>query len=325
MHLFADFDEALVRQCVDEFSAATGIKNVFSISCLDRSANFSDERFVFVLARPDGSPLVLKLDTAEGTTRLTKEYGIIEKLRSHFDAQSKVALVEPVYLSPTGRFHVTEFLEGKTAKQIVYSPQDLLQAGQVFRRGGEWLNHLHNSDPPAVKTAWFNWMLEEIESLVHTSQPQACARQLGGFVAKLAKDCQRLSGAPCIATFSHGDFHGGNLVLGRGVSYGLDFTEASTKLAIYDIVDFLKMDAFLPAEPSEIGASGIRNRSTEMFFKKYRHNVNFDLLTCAMRGRLLIDWVKISREAFARSEFLRKKFRHLDHRLSTAFAQPLDT
>ncbi|MBQ4827611.1 hypothetical protein J4729_24230, partial [Leisingera sp. HS039] len=163
MLLFADFDETLVRNCIDEFSAATGIRDAFSISCLDRSATFGSERMVFTLVRSKGNPLVLKLDLAEGTKRLTKEYQVIEKLSSHFESGSQAALVKPVYLSPTGRFHVTKLLEGKTAKEMMYSPQDLRQAGQVYRRGGEWLNHLHQFEPVKEEKAWFNWMLEEVE------------------------------------------------------------------------------------------------------------------------------------------------------------------
>jgi Ser/Thr protein kinase RdoA (MazF antagonist) len=38
--------------------------------------------------------------------------------------------------------------------------------------------------------------------------------------------------------WSHGDFHSENMMLGPGITYAFDLTEARMKLAIYDIVTF---------------------------------------------------------------------------------------
>ncbi|UWQ81184.1 aminoglycoside phosphotransferase family protein [Leisingera sp. S132] len=324
MLAFADFDENLVRSCVDEFAEATGTNDEFFISCLYRSADFGNERMVFTLVRPSGTPLVLKLDTAENATRLIKEFRVLKELGPHFAKEPRVSLVQPVYLSERGHFHVTGFLEGKTAKAKIYSGCDDLQAGQVYRRCGEWLNHLHACKPPQRRKVHLNWMLEEIETLAQAGSTQASPARVSAYLEKLRQDIQALAESFCREVFSHGDFHGGNLILGQGTSHGLDFTEACTKLAVYDIVDMLKMDIFHPANHEDVGPDGIRRQSRDMFFRKYNMEIISPLLTCCMRGRLLIDYVKITDEAFGRSSFLRKKSGLLETRLSRAFSQPLD-
>lgn len=324
MLTFADFDGDLVHACVDEFSAAAGIDDVFHVSCLYRSADFGNERMVFTLVRQNGAPLVLKLDTAENTRRLTKEFRILEKLTPYFEPEPQVAVVAPLYLSPGGHFHVTRFENGTTAKQKVYSDCDALQAGQVYRRSGAWLNHLHGFEAPQLARAHLDWMLEEIDTRARASCPQAAPATLSAYLRLLEQDVEALARTSCTAVFSHGDFHGGNLILGRGVTHGLDFTETCTKLAVYDIVDLLKMDVFRPAEPDGIGAGGIRHHALDMFFRKYALELSRPLLACCLRGRLLIEYAKVTRDAYERSCFQRRKLSALETRLAAAFAQPLD-
>lgn len=320
---FAQFNEELVLNCIDEFSGPLGRNGPFAITCLDQSADFPTQRMVFLLTQEDRPTLVLKLDSAPNSTRLTKEFHVLEDLQKDFAESDRLSVIAPLYLAPQGHFHLTEHASGKTAKQKIYADPPPAQAGQTYRRGGEWLHRLHGTQPLDKETLWLNWMLEEIENQRNLDSPQADGMTLDRYVTAMHKDLSRFQDRQDTQVFSHGDFHGGNIILAQGKTFGLDFTEANRKLAVYDIVDYLKMDVFAHSREDQVGPDGILLNSRAMFLKTYRHSIDPELLTYCLRGRLLIDWVKISEDKYQRSAFLRKKFSCLLERLERAFAQPL--
>ncbi|OUS37571.1 hypothetical protein A9Q94_05735 [Rhodobacterales bacterium 56_14_T64] len=162
-------------------------------------------------------------------------------------------------------------------------------------------------------------MFEEIEEILSNALPQAAASEYHPFLDQMLKDSALFANSEDTLVFSHGDFHGDNLILGPGVTYGLDFTEASEKLAVYDIVDFMKADIFRDGPVDEVDRSGILQHNKDMFFRKYRHPINREILDFCIRGRLLIDWIGISKEAHSKSRFQRTKFSRLADRLTLAF------
>lgn len=53
----------------------------------------------------------LKLDhNGANDNRLTKEFGELRALKTHFESYDKLGLITPVYLSPSGASHITEYL-----------------------------------------------------------------------------------------------------------------------------------------------------------------------------------------------------------------------
>jgi len=120
---------------------------------------------------------------------------------------------------------------------------------------------------------------------------------------------------------SHGDFHSENLMLGPGMTYGFDFTEARRKMAVYDIVDFLKCDIYRDTPEAEVDSAGITKTHREMFFKGYKHRINKEVLDVSLRGRMLIDWVNITRDGHYASRAQRIQFRRMKPRLEIAFAK----
>jgi hypothetical protein len=110
------------------------------------------------------------------------------------------------------------------------------------------------------------------------------------------------------------------MMLGSGITYAFDLTEARMKLAIYDIVDFLKVDIYRDGTGEMIDRSGIIASHREMFFRGYKHSVQPELFDVAMRGRLLIDWASITQQAyFEDRDGQRKQFARLKERLDIAF------
>lgn len=320
---FAQFDEDLVQTFIAEYAAFGDNHAPFAVTCLDQSKDFPTERMVFILSQDDHPSLVLKIDLAPKPTRLIKEFRTLERLHPLFASDTRVAVIKPVYLSPQGHFHITQYTDGKTAKQKIYAKPDLQAAGQIYRRGGEWLHQLHATEPLEQADIFLHWMFEEIEARRSYAKPQAESVVLDRYITVMQADLVRFNKRQAYKAFSHGDFHGGNLILPQRKSYGLDFTEAEMKLSVYDAVDFLKMDMFAPASENEIGPDGLRKQIRSMFFKTYRHPIDPELLNYCLRGRLLIEWVKVGREIHQRSAFQRSKFSCLQQRLSLAFSQPL--
>ena len=136
-------------------------------------------------------------------------------------------MVEPVYLSSSGQFFVTAYIDRKTATEIIYKTLPDNQAGQAYRRAGEWLNALHKFNDPVKKRFWYQWIFENIEDILSTSVPQAQETEYQPFLEQMRRDAEKLDGVHELKVFAHGDFHGRNLILGSGVTYGLDFTEVT--------------------------------------------------------------------------------------------------
>ncbi len=228
-------------------------------------------------------------------------------------------MITPLYLSPDKCFFVTEYIERPTAMQVVRESDNLARIAQVYRRGGAWLHALHSCGPQREAQFWPNWMVESVEEKIALG-PLARAAQYEPFLARFKAECATLTRAPQRAGFSHGDFHSRNLLLGRGLCYGLDFTEVTDKLLVYDCVDFLKMDVHLDLPKADIDRSGISAHHRDMFFRRYRHQINPEVFECAMRGRLLIDWLAITPKRYKKTDFQRTKFDRLADRLEIAFS-----
>jgi thiamine kinase-like enzyme len=160
-------------------------------------------------------------------------------------------------------------------------------------------------------------MFEMIATLVHDT-PKAAASTYSPMINMLRRQGESLTRRHDTCGFTHGDFHGRNLLLGKGATYGIDFTEATEKLLVYDIVDFLKMDIFRPATPDALDRSGILRANKEMFLRQYSHPLDIDILDFCIRARLLIDWLSITQSKYDSSSFQRRKFYLLHDRLKQA-------
>ncbi len=317
-----DYDRRRVDRHVKEFVAAMYSGQDYLFTCTYRSNAFADERQIFVL-EVAGKKFALKLDTQSAATkRLEQEFSILTSLRTHFQGHDTLDVIAPVYLSKEKTFFITEFVDRKTATAAIYEQPMENRVRQVYRRAGLWLHELYAFSDIVDERFWFQWMFENLDKLTGTAgpmEPHAEIAEYGPMIDQLMRDADKLDGVRDIKVFSHGDFHGRNLILGAGVTYGLDFTEVGEKLAVYDIVDFLKADVFRDADQQDVDRSGITRANKEMFLRLYRHPVNIDVLDFCMRARLLIDWLSISAERFARTNFQRTKFGHLRRRLLFAF------
>jgi hypothetical protein len=120
---------------------------------------------------------------------------------------------------------------------------------------------------------------------------------------------------------SHGNFHSENMMLGPGMTYGFDFAEARAKIAVYDVVDFLKCDIYRDTPVDQIDEAGITKTHRDMFFKGYKHKIDKDVLNVSLRGRMLLDWVSITRDSHAKIRTDRILYRKLKPRLDIAFSK----
>ncbi|MFA3919593.1 phosphotransferase [Ruegeria hyattellae] len=322
MLTLSQHETQLASTYVDEFARAClgGASPTFD--CIYRSSNFPQTRLVMRVSTADES-YALKIDSESPLTgRLKAEFGVLQDLHTYFQGNETSQVVRPVYYSPGHAFFVTVFIDRPTAVDLIYDSPDDGKVAQVYRRAGSWLHDLHRFRTPTHIPFWPQWMMESTRELAKTARPDI-AQDCRMMMNIMRADAGRLRSQPDLRVFSHGDFHGLNLILGQGTVFGLDFTEVIEKLAVYDIVDFLKADVFRDDTGQDLDRSGILRKNKEMFFRLYRHPIDMDILDFCIRGRLLKDWLEISGEDYNPTEFEAQKSRHLQHRLRRALTEPV--
>ncbi|WP_281984641.1 aminoglycoside phosphotransferase family protein [Thalassorhabdomicrobium marinisediminis] len=313
--------DSRVNAMIREFAAHRGFAGMPEHRLIYRSYDFPATRQVWQVAL--GSEVfALKLDHDAGPEgRLAKEYAELQNLSAHFAKYDKLGIAMPVYLSPGGTFCVTEFLDHRTAGERLQAVDNAQTRRQVFRRAGLWLHAMHEYKPQKRKEWWGNWMLKELDEIVERGEMQAPASEVAHMRAILHEQVRKVNRTKDTHATSHGDFHSENIMLGPGMTYGFDFTEARAKMAVYDVVDFLKCDIYRETPVTEIDSAGITKTHREMFFKGYKHKLNRDVLDVSLRGRLLIDWASITRQNHVKLRVDRILYRKLKPRLDIAFAK----
>jgi thiamine kinase-like enzyme len=261
----------------------------------------------------------LKIDTlSPASGRLQREFELLTELSQQFLQFETSRVVHPYYLSPGGMFFVSEFIDRPTAVDVIHNSKDDDQVARIYRRAGAWLHDLHSCRPATEYAFRPRWMTDAINELLQSVPPHI--RATGGHMAEiLEKSALHLKGIPDTRVFSHGDFHGQNLIVGKGEMIGLDFTEMREKLAVYDIVDFLKSDIFRDAKPSDVDRSGILKLNKDMFFRRYRHPIHMGILDFCIRGRLLKDWLASWHVDHRCSPYEEDRRQRLGDRLQIAF------
>lgn len=313
--------DSRVNAMIREFAAARRFTGAPEHRLIYKSYEFPNTRQVWQVILGDDA-FALKLDhDAESDGRLSKEFGELQALSAHFAKYDKLGIATPVYLSPSGTFCVTEFLDYKTAGERLQSVEKDQTRRQVFRRAGLWLHAMHEYKPQKRKEWWGNWMIKELDEIVERGQMQAPADDVAYMRAMLHEQVRRVNRTRDTHATSHGDFHGENIMLGPGMTYGFDFTEARAKMAVYDVVDFLKVDIYRETPADQVDDAGITKVHREMFFKGYGHKINKDVLDVSLRGRLLIDWASITRENHVNQRVDRILYRKLKPRLDIAFVK----
>ena len=318
MLTLSEKERCLASELVEEFCQRGGVEEIGNFTCVYRSHDFPDSRLV-LRVETEARDYALKLDTESPETgRLRNEFELLGELSNYFEENKSSRIVRPIYFSPTQTFLVTEFIDRPTAVDLIYNSKNDDQVAQIFRRAGSWLNDLHGFRASVNYAFRPRWMTESIRDL-SKSVPDSIARNSQIMVNTMNAEAARLRGIPDIRVFSHGDFHGLNLIVGQGKTIGLDFTEAREKLAVYDIVDFLKADIFRDGPASDVDRSGILRRNKEMFLRLYRHPINIDILDFCIRGRLLKDWLRLCQPDHTCSDFEKHMRARLELRLKQAF------
>lgn len=311
-------EKQFTSDCVAEFLSYVNTDATGQVECIYRSHAFPNSRLVLKV-QTEPATYALKIDTeSPDTGRLRDEFDLLTKLNIHFEDNPTTQVIRPVYLSDTNSFFVTEFIDRPTAVDLIYNSTDDDQVAQVFRRAGSWLNDLHSRQLPVSYAFRPKWMTDSISDLLD-AVPYEISDQSRRWVNIMFAEAARLKGVEDIRVFSHGDFHGQNLIIGQGKTIGLDFTEAREKLAVYDIVDFLKADIFREGGASDVDRSGILKKNKDMFFRRYKHPLNTEILDFCIRGRLLKDWLFLHQRRHDCSEFEEHKRERLGIRLRQVF------
>ena len=314
-----DPNYAVLKEIVKEFTDHLGFHDEPHVSRIFTSPVLPEERQVLQVTCGEDS-YALKIDfTSDVSARLQREYEGLTTLNAHFQSYDKLATATPVYLSPSGIFFAMNFVNFRTAGQRLKESQQLQTTKQVYRRAGLWLTAMHEFKPQKRSPFYGEWMFEEVDARVEDGTMQADFDDVSRMRDMLVGQIAEVQLTKDTRVWSHGDFHSENIMLGPGLTLAFDLTEARMKLALYDIVDFLKVDIFRQMPKEDIDTSGIIKSHREMFFRGYKHEVNPRLFEVAMRGRLLIDWVSISKKDHAKKESAKIRFARLKDRLDIAF------
>lgn len=320
MFAASDPHAPMLNDIVREFSTHMNFGGTPQVSRVFTSPVAPDERQVIKVILGDQT-YALKVDTTSPQTgRLQDEFKGLQDLRAHFANYEKIATATPLYLSPKGQFFAMDYLNHKTAGQRLQGREQDQTARQVFRRAGLWLSAMHEFKEQKKGQFHGRWMLVEIDDLLKAGKMQADEHEVRRMRQLLSDAVEKTGNTKDIRAWCHGDFHSENIMMGPGITTAFDLTEARMKMALYDAVDFLKVDVFRPFHLGDVDRSGLITAHREMFFKGYKHRIKQHLFEIAMRGRLLIDWAAITREAYANSEIDRKRFDRIKPRLDIAFS-----
>lgn len=319
LNLF-NVDYIRVNKMINEFVSNVELTGDTNFECIFSSAKFKHERQVFKVAVGD-SFFALKVDySGANSGRLSSEFGVLIDLYEHFSKYEKQTIPKPIYMSENGQFFVVEFVDHPTAKEALTKAQNPKSVGQFYRRAGGWLHALHESKQITQSKIYPNWMFKSLDVSIEIG-PHAPAEKYQPMIDKLRVEAEKFKERRDTRVFSHGDFHAGNLIMGRGVTYGFDFTEVAEKLAIYDIVDFLKIDVLRTGVLDDVDRSGVTQQCKSMFLKLYRHPIDLELLDFCLRGRILKDWIFITGDRYHNSKYQRNKYACLEERLEIAFCR----
>jgi len=314
-----DQNKQLHDAAVREFAEYMGFTGNPESVCIFTSPVVPKERQVLSVLLGD-KHYALKIDsTSAETGRLEKEFTDLTAINKHFDSYEKLGAAKPIYLSPSHTFFAMDYLDHLTAGKRLRHSQNDQTTRQVYRRVGLWLTALHDFKPQKRSKFFGRWMPQEIDHWCELDTMNADPNKVARMRAMLIDQIEEVQHTKDIRVWSHGDFHSENIMLGPGMTYAFDLTEARMKLAIYDIVDFLKVDIHRKAAPEDIDASGLISAHREMFFRGYKHKVKPKLFDVAMRGRLLIDWVAMSQQQCSAKASSQSRFANLENRLNIAF------
>lgn len=323
---FLDFDPTLADACAAEFLAAPEGRALFpeppatrpAFLRIDNSSGGALPRFVLKMDI-GGRLFVLKLNReAAEDGRLAREFDGLLRLEAALADRPDLGVVHPIYLSPGGGFMVTDFNDEDTAWTRLTSGAD---PAPVYTLAGRWLAALHGQAPADEAPFWPKWIFTKLDAVQASGVPQARPQVFRPMLRALRRQAEGLRGRVSRRCLCHGDYHPGNLLVGMAGARGLDLSEERRKLAVYDMVDFLKADVQCDGPDSQVGAGGVLAPSRAAFLAGYGQEIDAELLDFCLRARLLITWIDIDRERYARSDFQRDKWARLNRRLSLAFDQ----
>ena len=163
-------------------------------------------------------------------------------------------MVEVVWVDPVGEALATCFDPSPTAREVLAMADTESARHEVFARGGRWLGTLHRATAKKTDQIDLDWIGDHVARLhQHKStavRPHAAPDLLDRMTAVILEDVAALKGIAWPSVQGHGDFHGGNLLLGEDQTNALDCTASRRSNPLFDITDYL-IDLDLLCNPEE--------------------------------------------------------------------------
>ncbi|WP_166417517.1 phosphotransferase [Cochlodiniinecator piscidefendens] len=295
------------------FQQTKGISAKFNLLRIATSNTAPEQRQVFRLTAP-GFDYALKFDlTPDGPQAITADFAALSDLTT--------LAIRPVYCDPQHRFFVTAHYDWPSANQIARDQKRPTPQPTLFHRAGQWLHTLHNTQPATPAPFWPKRHLENLKPLIQALPASPLKTVARHRIETLRAEAAPLRGLTSSKTRAHGDFNGGNLLIGPDRVLGLDFSLTCERLAVFDVVDFLTdLDPRFDLPLDQVGPSGIIENHLSAFCDIYDPNLDPRLLSFLIKQRLLAHWLALAARPAPLSLTRQRKFDRVSARLEVAFA-----
>ena len=281
----------------------------------------------------DGPLKIVLLDGACGTYafkhnpaaaksgEFAKEAKRLARLGGYLQATPSFGVVEVVWVDPEGEALATRFDPSPTAREALAMADTEAARREVFARGGRWLGSLHHATGKKTDRIDLDWIGDHVARLrQHKStavRPHAAPDLLDRMTAVILEDVLTLKGIEVPSVQGHGDFHGGNLLLGKDQTKALDCTASRRSNPLFDMADYLiDLDLRCNPEEDEIGASGIDEKHLLAFLDGYGPTSPRDVLDRVIRITMFLKFCKITLLTFAGDPVVRRRFLAQRNRLT---------
>lgn len=278
-------------------------------------------RKIFLLDGAGGTYAFKQNPSAAKSGEFSKEAKRLARLGGYLQAMPAFGVVEVVWVDPEGEALATRFDPSPTAREALAMVDTEAARREVFTCGGRWLGTLHRATEKKTDQIDLDWIGDHVARLrQHKStavRPHAAPDLLDRMTAVILEDVAALKGSEVPSVQGHGNFHGGNLLLGKDQTNALDCTASRRSNPLFDIADYLiDLDLRCNPEQDEIGASGIDESHLLAFLDGYGPTSPRDVLDRVIRITMFLKFCKITLLAFAGDPVVRRRFLAQRNRLT---------
>lgn len=313
-------DGGVLVSYLDELRSALGLGDTPEFEELRQRTDKHGKRYVFKI-QSGTDRFIVKLNQQGGENDAVRgEFAQLERAHRHFEQADGLSVPRPVYLSNEGTFFVMEFIDHPTSDVTIRRKKmDAAATDLVYENAGKWVQHFHRQEPakqigflPRTRLGSIRQRLENADA---SELMKADAARAERYLAGLRQMAPTLRDRPVAEVYCHGDYWSSNLIIGTGITYGLDMAYARRRADILDFAEYMMADLMLGSRPGGLDPSGISSRSIQSFLAGYGWEGDRDILEFVVLCKLVIEWMRFTEPAYSARLGVRNRFHEAENRL----------